>query len=59
MSPNKVIVVVGVVPVLGASIARRFGVMVKCCVLRFSGGDFINLDSVLEFHSFDYVGQPV
>ena len=33
--------------------------MVKCCVLRFSGGDFINLDSVLEFHPFDDLGQPV
>ena len=41
----------------GPMVVRR--VMVKCCVLRFSGGDFINLDSVLEFHTFEYIGQPV
>ncbi len=34
------------------------GVMVKCCVLRFSGGDFINFDSILEFHTFDDLGHP-
>ena len=40
-------------------VAISMRVIVKCCVLRFSGGDFFNFDSILKIHSFNHIGHPV
>jgi hypothetical protein len=57
---RKIVIASGVVTTLAGDGTAAFkGVMVKCCVLRFSGGDFFNLESVLEFHTCDHLCHPV